>query len=260
LTLLSLVLVPAFLLPSRIVGGKLAAITRESYQLDAQMSTTMTERFGVAGALLVKLFGRPSAEAERFAGRASRVRDIGVQQAMYGTTFFVALMLVASLAQALTYGVGGWLAVNGTIDAGTVVSLALLLTGLYGPITGLSNARVNVMSALVSFERVFEVLDLPPAIAEKPDAIDLPAGASRVEFRESPSATVGGGGLARLARGRGGARPHDHRAGPQGCVAGRRARSDGGLGGAVGRREVDHGDAGASGLRRHRRRRACRRR
>src|SRR5690606_18500315 len=183
-TLLSLVLVPAFLLPSRIVGGKLAAITRESYQLDAQMSATMTERFGVAGALLVKLFGRPAVEAERFAGRAARVRDIGVQQAMYGTTFFVALMLVASLAQALTYGVGGWLAVNGTIDPGTVVSLALLLTGLYGPITGLSNARVNVMSALVSFERVFEVLDLPPAIAENPDAVALPAGAARLEFRD----------------------------------------------------------------------------
>src|SRR5690606_38749138 len=182
-TLLSLVLVPAFLLPSRIVGGKLAAITRESYQLDAQMSATMTERFGVAGALLVKLFGRPEAEAERFAGRAARVRDIGVQQAMYGTAFFVAMMLVASLAQALTYGLGGWLAVKGTIDAGTVVTLALLLTRLYGPITQLSNIRVNIMSALVSFERVFEVLDLAPAIRERPDAVDVPKGAAKIEFR-----------------------------------------------------------------------------
>jgi len=181
---LSLVLVPAFLLPARVVGRRLAEITRESYQLDAKMNTTMTERFGVAGALLVKLFGRPDVEAERFAGRAARVRDIGVQQAMYGTTFFVAMMLVASLAQALTYGLGGWLAVRGTIEAGTVVSLALLLTRLYGPITALSNMRINIMSALVSFERVFEVLDLPPGIAEKPDAVEVPKGAARVEFRD----------------------------------------------------------------------------
>jgi ATP-binding cassette subfamily B protein len=192
-TALSLVLVPAFLLPARLVGRKLAEITRESYQLDAQMNATMTERFGVAGALLVKLFGRPEAEAERFSTRAARVRDIGVQQAMFGTTFFVAMMLVASLAQALTYGLGGWLAVKGTIEAGTVVTLALLLARLYGPITSLSNIRVNIMSALVSFERVFEVLDLPPAIDERPGAIDLPKGTARVEFRDVsfryPSAT-----------------------------------------------------------------------
>ena len=183
-TVLSLVLVPAFLLPARWVGRRLAEITRESYQLDATMNATMTERFGVAGALLVKLFGRPETEAERFAGRAARVRDIGVQQAMYGTTFFVAMMLVASLAQALTYGLGGFLAVQGSIAPGTVVTLALLLTRLYGPITALSNVRINIMSALVSFERVFEVLDLPPAIAEKPDAIPLPKGAAKVEFRD----------------------------------------------------------------------------
>jgi len=192
-TALSLVLVPAFLLPARLVGRKLAEITRESYQLDAQMNATMTERFGVAGALLVKLFGRPESEAERFSSRAARVRDIGVQQAMFGTTFFVAMMLVASLAQALTYGLGGWLAVKGTIEAGTVVTLALLLARLYGPITSLSNIRVNIMSALVSFERVFEVLDLPPAIAERPGAAELPKGTARVEFRDVsfryPSAT-----------------------------------------------------------------------
>ena len=192
-TALSLVLVPAFLLPARLVGRKLAEITRESYQLDAQMNATMTERFGVAGALLVKLFGRPESEAERFSSRAARVRDIGVQQAMFGTTFFVAMMLVASLAQALTYGLGGWLAVQGTIEAGTVVTLALLLARLYGPITSLSNIRVNIMSALVSFERVFEVLDLPPAIAERPGAAELPKGTARVEFRDVsfryPSAT-----------------------------------------------------------------------
>ena len=183
-TALTLVLVPAFLLPARWMGRRLAAITRESYKLNATMNTTMTERFGVAGALLVKLFGRPAVEAERFSSHASRVRDIGVRQAMYGTTFFVAMMLVASLAQALTYGLGGWLAVTGTVDAGTVVTLALLLTRLYAPITALSNVRVNIMSALVSFERVFEVLDLAPAIAERPDPVPVPKGAARVEFRE----------------------------------------------------------------------------
>jgi ATP-binding cassette, subfamily B, bacterial len=183
-TALSLVLVPAFLLPARLVGRRLAAITREAYQLDATMNATMTERFGVAGALLVKLFGRPAVEAQRFASRAARVRDIGVQQAMYGTSFFVAMMLVASLATALTYGLGGWLAVNGTVKAGTVVTLALLLTRLYGPITALSNVHVNIMSALVSFERVFEVLDLPPAINERPGAVAVPKGAAKVEFRD----------------------------------------------------------------------------
>src|SRR6185369_9252052 len=183
-TTLSFLLVPAFILPARMFGRRLAAITRESYQLNASMSTTMTERFGVAGALLVKLFGKPAVEAERFSGRAARVRDIGVQQAMFGTTFFVAMSLIASLALALTYGVGGWLAVKGTINAGTVVSLALLLSRLYGPITALSNVRVNIMSALVSFERVFEVLDLPPAIAERPDAVPLRKGAAKVEFRD----------------------------------------------------------------------------
>ncbi|HEX6871459.1 MAG TPA: ABC transporter ATP-binding protein [Micromonosporaceae bacterium] len=183
-TLLSLVLVPAFLIPARAVGRRLAEITRESYQLDAKMNATMTERFGVAGALLVKLFGRPDVEADRFSGRAARVRDIGVQQAMYGTTFFVAMMLVASLAQALTYGLGGWLAVQGSVEPGTVVSLALLLTRLYGPITSLSNVRINIMSALVSFERVFEIIDLAPAIAERPDAAAVPKGAAKVEFRD----------------------------------------------------------------------------
>jgi ATP-binding cassette subfamily B protein len=183
-TALSLVMVPLFLLPARWFGRKLAAITRESYQLDATMNATMTERFGVAGALLVKLFGHPESEAARFSSRAARVRDIGVRQAMYGTTFFVGMMLVATLAQALTYGLGGVLAVNGTVTAGTVVTLALLLTRLYGPITALSNVRVNIMSALVSFERVFEVVDLAPAIAERPDAVPLPAGAARVEFRD----------------------------------------------------------------------------
>lgn len=184
ITVLSLILLPLFIIPARRVGKRLAEITRESYNLDAKMNATMTERFNVSGALLVKLFGRPEAEAARFGERAQRVRDIGVQQAMYSRTFFVAMLLVASLAQALTYGLGGWLAVTGSVTAGTVVTLALLLTRLYGPLTALSNVRVDVMSALVSFDRVFEVLDLKPGIEEKPDAVAIPPGAGRLEFRD----------------------------------------------------------------------------
>ncbi|WP_433726926.1 ABC transporter ATP-binding protein [Actinoplanes sp. CA-051413] len=184
ITVLSLVMLPVFIIPARRVGKKLAEITRESYNLDAKMNATMTERFNVSGALLVKLFGRPDAEAARFGERAQRVRDIGVQQAMFSRTFFVAMLLVASLAQALTYGLGGWLAVTGSVTAGTVVTLALLLTRLYGPLTALSNVRVDVMSALVSFDRVFEVLDLKPGIEEKPDAVAIPPGSGRLEFRD----------------------------------------------------------------------------
>ncbi|GGK71756.1 ABC transporter ATP-binding protein [Mangrovihabitans endophyticus] len=184
ITVLSLVMLPLFVIPARRVGKRLAEITRESYNLDAKMNATMTERFNVSGALLVKLFGRPEAEAQRFGERAARVRDIGVQQAMYSRTFFVAMLLVASLAQALTYGLGGWLAVTGSVTAGTVVTLALLLTRLYGPLTALSNVRVDVMSALVSFDRVFEVVDLRPGIEEKPDARDITPGAGRLEFRD----------------------------------------------------------------------------
>ena len=131
---------------------------------------------------LVKLFGRPSAEAESFRARAARVRDIGVLSAMYGRTFFTALTLVAALATALVYGLGGWLAFTGQLSAGDVVALALLLSRLYGPLTALSNVRVDVMSAMVSFDRVFEVLDLPPMIREAPDAVAVPADARSVEF------------------------------------------------------------------------------
>jgi ATP-binding cassette subfamily B protein len=184
ITVLSLALLPLFIIPARRVGKRLADITRESYNLDAKLNATMTERFNVSGALLVKLFGRPDAEAAKFGERAERVRDIGVQQAMFSRTFFVAMLLVASLAQALTYGLGGWLAVTGSVTAGTVVTLALLLTRLYGPLTALSNVRVDVMSALVSFDRVFEVLDLKPGIDEKPDAVPVPAGSGRIEFRD----------------------------------------------------------------------------
>jgi ATP-binding cassette subfamily B protein len=182
ITLLSLVMVPLFVLPARRIGRRLQEITRESYGLNASMNATMTERFNVAGALLVKLFGRPEAEAESFRGRAARVRDIGVLSAMYGRTFFTALTLVAALATALVYGLGGWLAFDGSLSPGDVVALALLLSRLYGPLTALSNVRVDVMSAMVSFDRVFEVLDLPPMIDEAPDAVPVPDGDRSVEF------------------------------------------------------------------------------
>jgi ATP-binding cassette subfamily B protein len=182
ITLLSLIMVPLFVLPARRIGRRLQEITRESYGLNASMNATMTERFNVAGALLVKLFGRPAAEADSFRGRAARVRDIGVLSAMYGRTFFTALTLVAALATALVYGLGGWFAFTGTLSPGDVVALALLLSRLYGPLTQLSNIRVDVMSAMVSFDRVFEVLDLEPMICEAPDAVPLPPGDRSIEF------------------------------------------------------------------------------
>ncbi len=184
ITILSLVMLPVFVVPARRIGARLQGITRESYNLNASMNSTMTERFNVAGALLVKLFGHPAAEDESFRGRAARVRDIGVTSAMYGRAFFVALTLVAQLAQALVYGLGGYYAIKGDLSAGTVVTLALLLTRLYGPLTALSNARVDIMSALVSFDRVFEVLDLAPMIADADDAVDLAADAGSVEFAD----------------------------------------------------------------------------
>ena len=184
ITLISLVMLPVFVIPARRIGTRLQGITRESYNLNASMNATMTERFNVAGALLVKLFGRPDEEQESFRARAERVRDIGVTSAMYGRAFFVALALVAALAQALVYGLGGYYAIKGVLSAGEVVTLALLLTRLYGPLTALSNARVDVMSALVSFDRVFEVLDLPPMIDDAPDAVELPHDARTIEFAD----------------------------------------------------------------------------
>jgi len=181
-TVLSLIMLPIFVIPARWFGRRLQAMTRESYGLNASMNTTTTERFNVSGALLVILFGRPEVEAASFSGRAGRVRDIGVSTAMYGRVFIVALGMVAALAQALTYGLGGTLALNGSLEPGAVVSLALLLSRLYGPLTALSNVRVDVMSALVSFERVFEVLDLEPLITEKPDARTLVTRIPSVEF------------------------------------------------------------------------------
>jgi ATP-binding cassette subfamily B protein len=173
-TVIALVLIPLFILPAKWVGRRLQRLTRESMQLDAEMGSTMTERFNVAGAMLVKLFGRPREESEVFAGRAARVRDIGVVTAMYGTVFFIALTLVASLATAIAYGVGGSLVIHGVFQVGTLVALITLLQRVYAPITALSNVQVNVMTALVSFDRVFEVLDLKPLIGEKPGAVALP--------------------------------------------------------------------------------------
>lgn len=184
ITVLSLVLLPLFILPVRRVGTRLQGITREGMNLNAAMNQTMTERFNVAGALLVKLFGRPDEEARGFSAKADRVRDIGITSAMYSRIFFVALTTVASVATALVYGLGGYQAVHGTITAGTVVALASYLGRLYGPLTSLSNVRVDVMNALVSFERVFEVLDLEPLIKDKAAAVTLPRGPASIEFRD----------------------------------------------------------------------------
>ncbi|HEY2723975.1 MAG TPA: ABC transporter ATP-binding protein [Pseudonocardiaceae bacterium] len=181
-TLLALVLLPIFVLPARRMGARLAELRREASVHNAAMTTQMTERFSAPGATLVKLFGRPEAEAAEFADRATRVRDIGVRSAMGARVFLTALTLVSALAQALVYGLGGWLALRGDLAAGTVVSLALLLTRLYSPLTALANARVDVMTALVAFERVFEVLDVRPMITERPDPVTVPDGAVSVEF------------------------------------------------------------------------------
>ncbi|MGH8866696.1 MAG: ABC transporter ATP-binding protein [Actinomycetes bacterium] len=184
ITLVAMLLLPVFVLPARYVGRRLAAITRESMQLNAEMSQTMTERFNVSGALLVKLFGRLDEESGQFGAKAARVRDVGIVSAMYSRVFFTALTLVAALATALVYGIGGVLAVDNELQVGTLVALAALLTRLYGPLTALSNVHIDVMTALVSFDRVFEVLDLPPAVADRPDAPHLPGDAASVEFDE----------------------------------------------------------------------------
>ncbi len=181
---LALLLLPIFVLPVRRMGRRMADLQRESATLNASMTTQMTERFSAPGATLVKLFGRPRAEADEFGARAGRVRDIGIRSAMYTRWFMTSLTLVSALAQALVYGLGGYLALTGQLAAGTVVALALLLTRLYTPLTALANVRVDVMTALVSFERVFEVLDLPPMITERPDPRAVPAGGVSVEFDE----------------------------------------------------------------------------
>ena len=182
ITLLTLLLLPVFVIPARRMGTRLAQLQRESANHNAVMTTQMTERFSAPGATLVKLFGRPARESAEFAARAQRVRDIGVRAAMVQWIFVTALTLVSALALAVVYGVGGYYALRGELEAGAVVALALLLTRLYAPLTALASARVEVMSALVSFERVFEVLDLKPLIAEKTDARRVPEGPVSVEF------------------------------------------------------------------------------
>ena len=182
LTLASLALLPFFLIPARFMGRRLAGLSHEAMGLNAELGTRMTERFNVAGALLVKLFGQPRIEDEQYSERAGRVRDIGVRIAFSRTVFFVALTLVASLATALIYGAGGVMAVNDTLSVGALLVLVALLGRLYGPLTALSNVRVDVMTAMVSFERVFEVLDLEPLVQEVAKPIVLPQRPLSVEF------------------------------------------------------------------------------
>jgi ATP-binding cassette subfamily C protein len=182
ITLLALVLLPVFVVPARRMGSMMARLQREAAHHNAAMGTRMTERFSAPGATLVKLFGRPEEESAEFAERARRVRDIGIRTATVQSVFMTALTLVSALALALVYGLGGWFALRGSLEPGAVVALALLLTRLYAPLTSLAGARVEVMTALVSFERVFEVLDLEPLVRERPDARDLPDGPLSVEF------------------------------------------------------------------------------
>jgi ABC-type multidrug transport system fused ATPase/permease subunit len=182
ITLLAVVLLPAFVIPARRVGARVGAMQREATEHNAAMTSQMTERFSAPGATLVKLFGRPDDEVREFTRRARRVRDIGVRSAVAMEVFFRALGLVSGLAQALIYGLGGYLALQGDLEAGTVVTMALLLTRLYAPLTALANARLDIVTALVSFERVFEVLDIEPLIAERPDPLVVPDGPVSVEL------------------------------------------------------------------------------
>jgi ATP-binding cassette subfamily B protein len=182
ITLASLALLPLFVIPARLVGKKLQAITRERYMLSATMNSTMTERFNVAGALLVKLFGTPQAEQQSFEEQAARVRDTGISASLYNGFFYSSMFLLTSLATALVYGWGGVLTVDGALDIGTVVALTAYLQRLYGPLNQLSSVQIDVMTALVSFDRVFEVLDLEPMIDDKPGAVDVPPGPARIEF------------------------------------------------------------------------------
>ena len=195
LTVLSLVVLPVFIIPARRVGVRLQDISREQMGLNASMNTQMTERFNVSGAMLVKLFGRHREEVEAFGGRASRVRDIGITGAMYGRVFFVALGLVGALGAVAIYGVGAFMVISGGITIGTLVAMAAFVQRIYQPLTGLTNARLEVMTALVSFERVFEVLDAPVAITDRPRAIDIVKPIGNIEFdhvafRYPPGASV----------------------------------------------------------------------
>jgi ATP-binding cassette subfamily B protein len=184
ITLVSLALLPLFLLPTKWVGRKIQSLTRDSFELNAQMSSTMTERFNVSGALLVALYGKHSSEKEYFRSRARKVADIGIQLAMLNRLFFISLTSVAAIATAFAYGIGGHLAISGSITVGTMIAITALLARLYGPLTALSNIRIDVMTALVSFERVFEVLDLAPMVSSKAGALPLETAMPRVEFKD----------------------------------------------------------------------------
>ena len=267
LTVIALLVLPLFVLPAKRVGRRLQTITREQMNLNASMNTTMTERFNVSGAMLVKLYGDPDAEAASFSNRASRVRDMGIKSAMYGRVFFVALGLVAAVGTAVIYGLGAQLVISGTITIGTLVALAAYVGRVYGPLTSLTNPRVDVMTALVSFERVFEVLDAPNPLEDAPGAIDLIDPAGEVEFDDvsfrypagrpcrsrrsrsaAPSSTAAF--LPSTARRRRGAAPR---------VGRRRARQARRAHRTVGRRKNDARVVGASPVRRDRRSGARRR-
>ena len=183
ITVVSLILLPAFLIPTKWVGRKLQSLTRDSFELNAQMSSTMTERFNVSGAMLVSLYGQADNENEFFRSRARRVADIGISMAMLNRLFFIALTSVAAIATAFAYGIGGHLALNGTVTVGTLLAITALLARLYGPLTALSNVRIDVMTALVSFERVFEVLDLQPMVSNKDGAQELAKKIPSIEFK-----------------------------------------------------------------------------
>jgi ATP-binding cassette subfamily B protein len=182
ITLISLTLLPVFLIPTKWVGRKLQSYTRQSFDINASMSSTMTERFNVSGALLVSLYGNSGKEKEEFSAKARKVADIGISIAMLNRVFFIALTSIAAVATAVAYGIGGHLAINGEITVGTLLAITALLARLYGPLTALSNVRVDVMSALVSFERVFEVLDLQPMVVDQADPIELATGKPSVAF------------------------------------------------------------------------------
>ena len=183
ITIFSLLLLPLFLFPTKWVGRKLQSLTRESFNVNAEMSSTMTERFNVSGAMLVALYGAPNREQEFFRSRARRVADIGIKSAMLNRLFFIALTSVAAIATAFAYGIGGHLVINGGVTVGTLLAITALLARLYGPLTALSNVRIDVMTSLVSFERVFEVLDLEPMVKNREGAVTYHAKNPRIEFR-----------------------------------------------------------------------------
>ena len=182
ITIFSLVLLPLFLIPTKWVGRKLQSLTRESFNVNAEMSSTMTERFNVSGAMLVALYGQPAREQEYFRSRARRVADIGIKMAMLNRLFFIALTSVAAIATAFAYGIGGHLAISGGVTVGTLLAITALLARLYGPLTALSNVRIDVMTSLVSFERVFEVLDLEPMVKSREGALNHVGSNPRIVF------------------------------------------------------------------------------